>query len=388
MLASNERSWSFRMADYTFDYPTLPASTQVLAEAESLCEDIIRDIELSQAKLSLVVLKASRLARLLNDFEALRIFEFESSGYPSEPGGIRQDIFDLGKKSGRTFHSEATDSEPSTLMMYRQSIERLEQTLETGTISIQAAQDPNLSISSANQYQMVRPPKGNARERGSIRIGMVNASQKLASRRTFIYNYATRKYYELKFSGVADDVFGRIRTAVDASIGTTIPDGTRMFSAVYSNLLSENPEDWANAAHGCRRVLQELAGTLFPPQAETRSRSVNGKETEIKLGADHYINRLLAYVEDSSSSNRFTELVGSHLIYMGDRLDALFGAANKGTHAVVTKEEANRCVIYTYMLVGDILSLRDQGSAVVLIREVDNDTFVGELDAGRGPAVS
>ena len=373
------------MVDYTFDYPTLPASTPVLSEAESLCEDILRDIELSQAKLSLVVLKASRLARLLNDFESLRVFEFESTGYPSEPGGIRPDIFELGKKSGRTFYRAATDSEPSELVIYTESIERLEQTLETGNISIHAAQDPNLSISSANQYQMVRPPKGNARERGSIRIGMANASQKLASRRAFIYNYATRRYYELKFSGVADDVFGRIRAAVDAAIGTAIPEGTRMFSAVYSNLLSENPEDWANAAHGCRRVLHELADTLFPPQEETRSRSVNEKDTEIKLGSNHYINRLLAYVEDSSASDRFTELVGSNLSYMGARLDALFRAANKGSHAVVTKEEANRCVIYTYMLVGDILSLRDQESTTLRMPEVDDETFAGEVEAAQGP---
>ena len=371
------------MAEHTFDYPTLPVSVEALAEAESLCDDILKDIELSHAKLSLVVLKASRLARLLNDFEALRIFELESSGYPSEPNGIRKDIFELGERSGRAFYSEAKDAEPSALVIYTESIERLEQTVETGTISIQAAQDPNLSISSANESQWVRPPPGNVRERGMIRQGMVNASQKLASRRTFIYNYVVRKYYELKFSGVADDVFSRIRSTVDESIGTTIPEGTRMFSAVYSNLLSQNPEDWANAAHGCRRVLQELADKLFPPQAETRSRVENGKEIEIKLGANHYINRLLAYVNDSSTSDRFTELVGSHLSYMGARLDALFGAANKGTHTVVTKEEADRCVIYTYMLVGDILSLRAQGSAVVRMRQVDDDTFVGGLEAGR-----
>ena len=376
------------MVDYTFDYPTLPASTAVLSEAETLCEDILRDIELSQAKLSLIVLKTSRLARLLNDFESLRVFELEGSGYPKEPGGIPSDIFELGKKSGRTFYSEGTDSRPSALVMYTESIERLEQTVETGTISIRAAQDPNLSISSANQYQMVRPPAGNARERGSIRKGMVNASQRLASRRAFIYSYVTRRYYELKFSGVADDVFGRIRTAVDAAIGTVIPDGTRRFSGVYSNLLSENPEDWANAAHGCRRVLQELADTLFPPQAEPRSRSVDGEKTEIHLGANHYINRLLAYVEDSSSSDRFTELVGSNLRYMRDRLDALFGAANKGTHAVVTKEEANRCVIYTYMLVGDILSLRAQDSAASRGSAVDDYAFVEELEGDQGVAVS
>ena len=171
MLASNQQPWSFQMVDYTFDYPTLPASTPVLSEAESLCEDILRDIELSQAKLSLVVLKASRLARLLNDFESLRVFEFESTGYPSEPGGIRPDIFELGKKSGRTFYRAATDSEPSEVGDIHRINRAPRANLETGNISIHAAQDPNLSISSANQYQMVRPPKGNARERGSIRIG-------------------------------------------------------------------------------------------------------------------------------------------------------------------------------------------------------------------------
>ena len=77
----------------------------------------------------------------------------------------------------------------------------------------------------------------------------------------------------------------------------------------------------------------------------------------IKLGADQYINRLVAHIEDSSESDRFNEIVGSHLGYMGDRLDALFGAAQKDSHATVTKEEADRCVVYTYLLVGDILSL-------------------------------
>jgi hypothetical protein len=50
--------------------------------------------------------------------------------------------------------------------------------------------------------------------------------------------------------------------------------------------------------------------------------------------------------------------VGSHLKFLGDRLDAVFHAAQKGSHAAVSHDEANRYVIYTYMLVGDILALR------------------------------
>ena len=240
----------------------------------------------------------------------------------------------------------------------RSSIEQLELTLEIGETSLQAATDPDIAISSANQHQRVSAPSGNFVERQNIRNQMQTASSRLASRRTFIYEYTSRRYYELKFAGVVDDVFGRIRSTVDTSIGLTVPDAVKKLTAVYENLRSDNPEDWANAAHSCRRVLQDLADAIFPVQIEPRIRNVDGKDKEIGLGTDQYVNRLMAYVEDSSTSDRFNEIVGSHLRYMGERLDALFGAAQKGSHSTVTREEAERCAVYTYLLVGDVLSLR------------------------------
>ena len=83
----------------------------------------------------------------------------------------------------------------------------------------------------------------------------------------------------------------------------------------------------------------------------------------------------MAFVEDSAESERFQEIVGSHLRYMGERLDALFGAAQKGSHTTVTKEEADRCVIYTYILVSDILSLHPQQTPTTRFREVDEALF-------------
>ena len=337
--------------------PATPANTEVLMEAEALSAEILKDIEMSQARLSVVVLKALRLARILNDFDVQQIFEWESGGYPRGASGISPEVWSAGTRANRiSFGTDSTPDVPKTYM-YTDSIEQMELTVEMGTTSLEAAQDPNISISSANQYQRVPVPPGNSLERDNIRTGMRQASERLASRRTLIYGYAARKHYELKFAGVADDVFGRIRSTVDYAIGLTVPDAVKKLTAVYDNLRSDNPEDWANAVHSCRRVLQDLADAVFPTQAETRTRKVNGKDIEIKLGADQYINRLVAHIEDSSESDRFNEIVGSHLGYMGDRLDALFGAAQKGSHASVAKEEADRCVVYTYLLVGDILSL-------------------------------
>ena len=50
--------------------------------------------------------------------------------------------------------------------------------------------------------------------------------------------------------------------------------------------------------------------------------------------------------------------MGSHLSFIGDRLDSVFRAAQKGSHSVVNKEEADRYVVYTYLTVGDILGLQ------------------------------
>jgi hypothetical protein len=101
-----------------------------------------------------------------------------------------------------------------------------------------------------------------------------------------------------------------------------------------------------------------LADAVFPATDSTRTKQLGEKTVTIKLGKDNYINRLLAFIEDRSGSDRFNDIVGSQLSFLGERLDAVFKAAQKGTHAdIVRKEEADRYVVYTYLLTGDILSL-------------------------------
>ena len=283
----------------------VPINAQVLMEAEALSGEIIKDIELARAPLSAIGLKALRLARILNDSQVQQTMVRESAG---------------------------GDSTKST--------EELENAVAKGKAVLQSA------------LELPGPYEG----KWALR-DMERATGELASRRTLVYDYAIRKHYEIRFSSLAEDVFGRIRSRIDSSIGGAVPDAVRKFTAVHDNLSSDNPEDWSNAAHSCRRVLQDLADVVFPARDKPTTQIVDGKPKEIRLGADQYINRLIAYIEDSSNSSRFREIVGSQLRYMGDRLDALLGAAQKGSHSTVTKEEADRCVVYTYLIVGDILSL-------------------------------
>ncbi len=342
---------------------TIPPTRQALAEALNLSSDILKNLELSETPLTNVALKTSRLARLLNEFDFQKMMEYEAGGYPSTPTGVPQDAWNLAIAAGRKFEQVDPASKVTKTYVYVESISELEEQLRIAETSLTSARDPDVAISSANPTQYVWTPQGNIIERNTVRQSINNASKRLASRRTTIYQYALRKHYELKFSGIADDIFARIRERVDATIGSTVPDAVQKMSAVYDNLRSENPENWSNAVHSCRRILQDLADAVFPAKDEIRTKVVSGKQIQIKLGSENYINRIVAYAEDVSSSERFNGIVGSHLEFLGDRLDAVFQATQKGSHkTIVSREEAERYVVYTYLLVGDILSLRRNSS--------------------------
>lgn len=335
---------------------TVPPSRQALREALALSEEILKNIELGEIPLANVALKTSRLARLLNDFDYQKTMELEASGYPFSHSGVPADIYRLAVSAGREMQEKNAKTGEVTSRIYTTSIEGLEQELRSTEAALAAARDPDVSVSSANPNQMVWNPMGNHFERNTIRTNAATAQRRLSSRRSFIYSYVLRKNHELKFSGIADDIFSRVRERVDAAIGSKVPNAVQKLSAVYENLQSENPEDWANAVHSCRRILQDLADVLYPPRADV-TKDIDGKSRTVRMGPDAYINRLMVYVEERASSGRFSAVVGSQLSFLGDRLDGVFLAAQKGSHATVAKEEADRYVVYTYLIVGDLLSL-------------------------------
>ncbi|CAI8895569.1 AbiTii domain-containing protein [Pseudomonas sp. IT-232MI5] len=339
-----------------------------LKEALPLSEAILSEIELSQAPLTSIALKASRLARLVGDFDQQQIMMYEASGYPKTPKGIESSVWQLAALAGRTYKQIKDEKEKEYCKC--DSLEQIELEMVTAKENILAAADVSTSISSANPNQYVSNPIGNARERTVLREIVSDRSKWLAARRAYIHSYVSSVYFELKFSSIPSDIFERTRSKVDKKIGELVPGAIKKFSAVYENLVSENDEDWANAVHSCRRILQETADGVYPPRAD-KEVGVGGKQKTVKLGPDNYINRLIAYVEENSDSDRFNEIVGSHMRYLGERLDSIFQAAQKGSHHVISsQDEADRYVIYTYLVIGDILQLKNEVEKGVIIDQV------------------
>lgn len=336
---------------------------RVLEEALLLSSEILKNIELSEIPLANICLKTMRLARLLGHTNLLKIFQLEVSGYPHHPEGMPKDLWDFAKVSGRTYKTKLVTETKE--YMFIESIETLEGQVQTSQVALQAAGDPNISLSSANPNQFLHPPLKNAQERQTLINTVTTAKGRISSRRAFIYRYVAERYVQLKFSSKIFDLFSEVRSEVDQSLNRIVASSQDKLESIQVNLQSKNPEDWANAVHTCRKLLQDTADAVYPARDEPKKKQVNGKEISIALGADNFINRLVCFVEDNVASDTYASVVGSHLGYLGDRLDAIFSATQKGSHSPIKeRSEADRYCIYTYLILGDILRLKSPGEPI------------------------
>lgn len=318
-----------------------------LTEALNLTEEALKNIELNEISLTSIALKIARICRLLDLENYRKIFEYEISGYPSPPGGIVKEVWDLGIIAGRITQEKEEDSDEIKTLMYTGSIESLEHDVvyynnELSIIQNDKSPNQQYSIFYLNQ-------KNNL-------LKNIKTSQKhLSARRFFIYKFCLDKYYELKFSDQVGSLFDETRLIVDKNISKVHPEGLKKLTSMLNNLKSNNSEDWSNAVHSCRRLLQEIADKIYPPSDKDKILE-SGKS--IKLGPENYINRLVCFVEENLVSKTYAGVMNSEIKFTGERLDALFQAGQKGSHNSVTQYEAERYVIYTYLLIGEILNLK------------------------------
>ena len=312
-------------------------------EALVLSREILKNFELSEISLSNIALKTAGLARLLDDFEYEKAFQLEVSGYPFS-NGIPPDVFKIARLANRT----STNSQGQETA-YTYSISQIETRKKITEERLKKISDPDLSPSNSI-FDLPSDTDILCRE-------IIEQDNKLSIRKVFIYDYVKRKNIELEFGGNLYDVFLSNLELVKIRIVQVVPDGVKKLNSIIENLKSSSEEDWSNAVHSCRRLLESVADVVFPPQRENLK--INGKI--IKLGKEQYINRLIAFVEKNKSSSTYSKVVGSQLTFLGDRLDAISKATQKGSHHILkTKIEAEKYFIYTSLILSDILSFLDK----------------------------
>jgi hypothetical protein len=160
---------------------------------------------------------------------------------------------------------------------------------------------------------------------------------------------------DIKFAQATGRVERALETYTDGVIAeivlrsrTADPRLLEILDAALAALDSPAPrrEYLSQAALSCRRFLERLADTVYPPR-ETP------KDAKHKLGKAEYLNRLWAYVEDRLGSD------GSKtaLAEIGSRIDNLAKIAHKGVHDDIKPDEINRLVLNLTLLTHDIMKL-------------------------------
>ena len=347
-------------------------------ETLQLSEEILTDIESNKIFIEQIVYKCLRLARLINDFESIKRFNLEIHWYNYDktiPWILNTEHFPIWFNHWRWILSE--DEKGVKVQKIRMtSITELETNISSNNIKLEkltlpSSYQPATSSIQTEWYYSNVPLKNEfvqekfqdvikkIRQEQDTIHNLISQNKDILSRvRNSIYNYVLSINYKIKYSETAQNLFEWRQKVIFQKLGTDI-NYNEIISSINHDLLSDNSNDWAGAVHNCRRLLKQMADNISP---------VNPKKTEIikwswkdkktiKLWDDNYINRLMVYIDWKSKSEKFKEIVWSHLGYIWERLDSIYEASSKWTHAKVLKSEAERYIIFTYLLIADILEL-------------------------------
>ncbi len=313
------------------------------AEALTLTSELLDDIELHRLSPIDVARKCSRLARLLDDTDAMAWLQFETAGFP--PGGLDTAASEAAVRSGRV----APPDDQGQPRFWTASLGQLALEVESGLALINSL----TGTASGEWAPTVEASRFN--ERRALRKSIADSQTILDRVVGALHAYAQMRYQELRFGSAIETAFEVLRGEVDERISGLVPDALPMLNAALENATSDNPEDWASAAATCRRLLKVVADSLRPPGQPVKSKS--GRTTD--MGDSSYINRLVNWIESRAISDTMAGMIARDLEFLGERLDAADRAGHKGAHGQVKRIEASRYITGTYLLLGDVLRLSE-----------------------------
>lgn len=179
--------------------------------------------------------------------------------------------------------------------------------------------------------------------------------------RNRVHEFLSQTEKQLVYGQLHSDLFERNRQYVDLKLGQLCPDALDKFMSAYKRLSEGDPEARSQALASCRRLLKSLADVLYPPRDEP----VAGPDGKTRiLGEEQYVSRLWQYVYGRVSSTRSGQLLLAEVQETGNRLDRLYDLTSKGVHSETSEFEVNQAVIQTYLLIGDLMRLYDETSAI------------------------
>ncbi|WP_367200971.1 hypothetical protein [Clavibacter michiganensis] len=300
-------------------------------DALSLAEEVLADVELKRLKASEVVLKASRVARLVGHDELSEFLSCERNGYTgSESRWI-------------TLAGRRAESEPGKY--YPQSIAKVDANIEAAREAIQALRGGGTYSGDYIAIAAREHDRRIASHAATVGLWLGIAGQVIAA----IYDIVAKIYHELLFSELQATLFADTQVRIDGSLSQASGSALDKIERVSDRLRDGDPESVSQALVTCRRLIDSCADFVFPARADTYS---IGDEAVLAVGQQNVLNRLQAFAHQRGASKARRDRLRR-------TLSDLYGRCSAGAHADVTVDEARFVFLQTYVVLGEVLALRD-----------------------------
>jgi hypothetical protein len=341
----------------------------------SLVHQALDELDQPDARLTPVMRKAIRVARLRNDWDALYWLHFEMESYDDKEARRRlisevapyydRDTFkQLHQRTldqsiaSRALAAFDADGKLDEDRLTGLSVPELEETIAARARSAADALPSNLHPMDAAHFLEQRR---RARENAEFMDSQLRKVVARISQRVHTYLSSTER--QLVFGQLQADVFEQNRRFVDQRLRDLGPEILDQLQTAYRRTREGSPEARSHALTSCRRALKSLADRLYPPRA-TLVKGLDGKE---RLLTDAmFVARLWQFVSEAKAGTAAKKILAAEVEQLGQQIDKLNELASKGVHDQVTEFEVNMCVLSTYSVAGALLRLRDEQSAATI----------------------
>ena len=321
------------------------------------CENVLDGIEDDTISISSALLQCLKIARLLNDESAITWLQYEYGGYPrTEDGHIQRDAWQVAYINGRGY------ADGENKLIFTELASELEGKIEVQHKAVNNYTTQGVSVSGDYALSSMNRLTDNVtRSTNNIVSNITNDQKKLSILKSKYYDYALKKQIEISFGNVATNIFSEYREKVENNFSALSKEALFKLQAIEDKINSDNPELYSQALATCRRLFESTANELFdkyfPDYEDKKYKTLSGKE--IDVSGDHFKNKLSAVIEKLQNRSLTKSIVGTSIVYLLDWIDNLHDLQCKGVHSDITRQDALRCIIQTYICLGDILDLQN-----------------------------
>ncbi|MBN1594273.1 MAG: hypothetical protein JW941_13600 [Candidatus Coatesbacteria bacterium] len=330
-----------------------------IEKVAKLVSEALDDLDSSDKKLSAVIRKAIRIARLRNDFENLWWLEYEMCSMDDDGARMRagQEIKSHLTKKDYDILKERYAHAYQNERKLGMSLDQRGQIKSKTTLCIFPVEEIEDRVA-LMEKEAERTSNHLRYSLGAIIQDRLAVITRIRQR---VHAFLSETERQLAFGQLNSDIFEQNRLYVDSRLQKIAPDILEKFASAYKRLGEGDSEARSQALTSCRRILKSLADHLYPATHQP-VKCADGKER--KLTDDKFINRLLQFIAEKVKGRTSGDLLLADLEDLGGRLEKVHDLSCKGVHAEISSLETNQCVIKTYLLLGDILRLAEEGSGL------------------------